>query len=63
MESTAQRSRQAARQARELADEAETMKEFLARLAEERRKREAELAASASWRSPANWPHWPVPSR
>ncbi|WP_404381255.1 murein hydrolase activator EnvC family protein [Caenispirillum salinarum] len=44
MENTSQRSEQAARQARDLAEEAESMKEFLATLAEERRKREAELA-------------------
>lgn len=44
MEETSRQSQEAARQARTLAEEAETMKDFLEKLAEERRRREAELA-------------------
>lgn len=44
MEQTSRRSQEAARKAQALAEEAENMKEFLATLAEERRRREAELA-------------------
>lgn len=44
VEQTSRRSEEAARKAQTLAEEAETMRDFLAKLAEERRRREAELA-------------------
>lgn len=44
MKNTSKQSEEAAAQARELAGEAESMKDFLATLAEQRRQREAELA-------------------
>lgn len=63
MESASLRSQEAARQARQLADEAESMKDFLARLAEERRKREAELARQRALALAVNSRLWLVPSR